>query len=247
MAKKTLLQITQSILSSMNSDSVNSINDLEESLQVAEKVQEVYEDLMTLKDWEHLQTMIQLESLSDNEKPNYLRLPDGVSEIKDVRYDVRKDIADRKKFIEIQQVNPDDFLEHVLAYNNLDDNVIEVVDPSGITLFCKNNHAPMYWTSFDDEHIVFDSYDSEIDTTLQQSKNLARAVKETVFTLSDDFIPDLPSKMFPTFVQECTRVCSLYFREQPSPNDERRAFRSFATQQNKSKRIQKMRIRNGRK
>ena len=53
MSKKTLLEITQSVLSSMNSDNVNSISDIEESLQVAEKAREVYEDLMALEDWEH--------------------------------------------------------------------------------------------------------------------------------------------------------------------------------------------------
>jgi hypothetical protein len=86
-----------------------------------------------------------------------------------------------------------------------------------------------------------------MDSTIQQSKNLCQSVKELAFSLSDNFIPDMPSNMFPAYIQEVTRVCSLYFREQPSQNDERRAFRSLANMKHKGGRTNKQRIRNGRR
>src|SRR5690349_4041219 len=46
MAKYTVLQLTQSILSSMNSEEVNSINDTPEALQVANCIKTAYEDIV---------------------------------------------------------------------------------------------------------------------------------------------------------------------------------------------------------
>ena len=234
-------------MASMGSDNVNSISDLEESLDIAEKIREVYEDLMSLEDWEHLRTLAQLESLSDSEKPNYLRVPDGVAELKSIRYDTRASVSDSKKFTEIEQCLPEDFIELTMGRDSSATSTSEITDPSGVILFIKNNIAPSFWTSFDGEYIVFDSYDSSIDSTLQQSKNMCQCVKETVFTLEDNFIPDMPSKMFPAFIQEATRVCSLYFKEQPSANDERRAFRSLANMKNKSSRSSHKKIKYGRR
>lgn len=248
MAKKSLLEIVQSVLSSMNSDNVNSISDLEESMQVAEKAREVYEDLMTLEDWEHLRCLISLESLADSERPNYLKIPEDVFKILEIRYDRRKFGVTKKKLEEIEYLTPDEFIEHCIQRNSDDANVIQVATPIGnISLSIRNDVAPTYWTTFDEEYVVFDSYDSEIDTTLQQSKNFTRGLRESPFYLQDDFIPDLPTQMFPAYIQEVTRVCSLYFREQPSPNDERRAFRSIANQKNKSRKTKKRRVRYGRK
>lgn len=246
MPKKTLLEITQSVLSSMNSDNVNSINDLEEALQIAEKAREVYEDLMSIEDWEHLRTLTQLEALADSTKPNYLRIPDDVSALKVIRYDVRENLTDSKKYKEIIYRTPEEFLDLVLSRDNTSTTTLEVVDPSGVTLFIRDDIPPSYWTSFDGEYILFDSYDSDIETTLQQSKNLCEAVKEPTFSVTDNFIPDMPSSMFPAYIQEVTRVCSLYFREQPSPNDERRAFRSLANMKNKAGRTQNKRVKHGR-
>lgn len=235
MAKKNLLQIVQSVMSSMNSDSVNSIADLEESMQIAEKAQEVYEDLMALEDWEHLRTTFQLEAVADSERPNYLKLPQGVATLGEIWYDKRKAVSDAKNYELVEYLDPDSFLRLVLSRKSTESSIKTVNDFGGAELFIKNNLAPTYWTSFDGEYLVFDSWDSGIDSTLQQSKNTARGTKETVFTLSDEFIPDLPSKMFPAYIQEVTRVCSLYFREQPSPNDERRSFRSLANQKNRQR------------
>ena len=50
MAQRTLLRLVQDILSSLDSDEVNSISDTPESLQVANIVRTTYEDLVSLLD-----------------------------------------------------------------------------------------------------------------------------------------------------------------------------------------------------
>jgi len=52
--KLSLLDITQKILSSLDSDPVNSIDDTVESIQVADIVKESYYSLMAERDWPFL-------------------------------------------------------------------------------------------------------------------------------------------------------------------------------------------------
>mgnify|MGYP000149502562 CR=1 FL=1 len=56
---------------------------------------------------------------------------------------------------------------------------------------------PSFYTSFDDEHIVMDSYKSSVETTLQNSKTQAYGVVYPTFTISDTFTPDLDDTLFP--------------------------------------------------
>jgi hypothetical protein len=67
---------------------------------------------------------------------------------------------------------------------------------SGHNLLVKNEQAPQFWTileGYDD--IVFDSYDSALETNLQASKTLVRGVQRPTLTLADASIPDLPENL----------------------------------------------------
>lgn len=54
MAKLTLLDIVQDILSDMDSDTVNSITDSVESLQIAQIVKTTFFEIITEGEWPHL-------------------------------------------------------------------------------------------------------------------------------------------------------------------------------------------------
>jgi hypothetical protein len=60
----------------------------------------------------------------------------------------------------------------------------------------KNNGPPTYFMTFDDQQILFDSYDSLVDTTLQKSKTLCYGSKYTEFVMQDSFVPDLDPTQF---------------------------------------------------
>src|SRR5574342_301448 len=88
MAKQTLLDIVQEILSDMNSDGVNSISDTEEAMQVATIVKRTFINLWNDRKWPHNHQLMKIDSLSDSARPTHMILPEDVVEIMWVKYDV---------------------------------------------------------------------------------------------------------------------------------------------------------------
>ena len=73
--------------------------------------------------------------------------------------------------------------------------------------------SPTYFTSFDDEYLVFDSYDIDVDSTLQTSKTQCQGKVRTSFSLVDTFIPDLPVQMFSYLLNESKSTCFLVLKQ----------------------------------
>lgn len=200
--KKTLLAMTQKILSSMDSDYVNSINDTVEAQQVAEIIQEVYGNMVVELDLPTHNLVTTLVALGDVNKPNYMQLSDDMGTINWIKYDSRTETNTDIQLKEITYLEPDMFHNHISSRNESSADVTVVTDFNGTKLLIKTNANPKYWTSFDDEYIIFDSYDSVIDTTLQAAKSAISTSKFKTFTLSDTFIPDLPDRFFPLLQAE---------------------------------------------
>ena len=57
------------------------------------------------------------------------------------------------------------------------------------------NAFPTFCTSFDNKYVVFNSYHSDYDTTLQSSKSKIVASGEEVFYQEDDFVIPIPSHL----------------------------------------------------
>lgn len=209
MAKKNLLKIVQDILSDMNSDAVNSIDDTDEALQVAQIVQNTYEAIISGKNWPHTARTIQLSASTNSELPTHMMLVDDVKEMISVYYDKKKVGETRLLYLPVKYKLPDDFLYYTNSRNSDNANVKTVIDPSGVKLLVINNKAPDYFTSFDDTTLIFDSYDIEVDDTLQTSKTQVRAYVEPEFRMIDDYVPDLPSEAFSLLIQEATSVAQF--------------------------------------
>jgi hypothetical protein len=204
MDKMTLLELTQDILSSMDSDEVNSIDDTVESTQVAAIIRNTYRAILTNRDWPHTKRLVELEASGNSALPTHMSLKDDVKRIDFVKYNVAKasDGAQRK-FRDIRWLEVDDFLRRLNTLDNTKDNVVTVTDPaSGIPLSIRSDLAPTYYTSFDDEHIVFDSFDSSVDSTLQKSKTQVYGFVYPEWSMEDEFIPDLPNSAFTLLLEE---------------------------------------------
>ena len=245
---KTLLQIVKNTLESMTSDTVDSIylNDggTEESEQIANFAAQLYEYMHSIYNWPHGKILTQLDALGDNTKPNYLLIPSTVGELLWLKY--------REK--DITWLTPEEFIDLCngrnnitkdsggLYQDNLSDNT-EVVDSyEGIRLFIKNNSDPTYYTSFDGDHLVFDSYDSTNESTLQNSISAVHAVKNSTFLIQDDAIPDFPDNIYPLFQAELNREAHLRLKQVDSPVDAKRALISMSAQRTKASKLNKQRI-----
>lgn len=228
MAKLTLLDMVQDILSEMKSDNVNSISDTEEAELVARIIRNTYFDLVNLRTWPNTGSLFKLTPSTDPARPTHMRIEDDVSEIEWVKYDVRRQASDPIRYRDIEYKRPGDFLEYVMARDASKPNVTTVIDYHGVPLLIVNDGEPTYWTSFDDKNLVFDSYNAAVDSTLQNSKTQVFGYKEPVFTMADSFVPDLPSKAFPLLLAESKSAAMLAVKEVFSQKAEQSATRHRA-------------------
>lgn len=224
MAKKTLLEIVQIILNDIDSDEVNAIDDTLEAQQVAMIVKTCYEEMISNRNWPHLKKLMQLESVGDLAKPNYLKIPQIVSEIYSFKYD-HSDGTGTESIPEIKYKYPDEFLRITSSRSVTDVDIIPVVDFSGVRMFIHNNLPPKYWTSFDDQYIICDSYDSAVEDSLQATKSLIYASTLPTMTLVDGFVPDLPTEAFSALIAEATSTASLNLKQMANEKAEQKAGR----------------------
>lgn len=197
--------MVQEILSSMDSDEVNSINDTVEANDVAVCIRRAFFDLVEPLGLTEHQDVFQLNASGDGTKPTLMTRPDNVNQLYWIKYN--KVVAGQTDpdFQEIEYVEPFEFINrmHGLKVSDLAvDSFVHTFSGDNITLLYRNNKAPSWWTSWDDYSIVFDSYDKNVDTTLQRSKTLCGGLKAVPFTLTDNFIPDLDDAQFALLLNE---------------------------------------------
>jgi len=224
MPKMTILEMVQDILSDMDSDSVNSINDTVEALQISQILETTYFEMISNTHQPHLKTLFQLEA-ANTTRPTHMKVSDEVQELIWLKYNKRKSTDTKDKYEDVKYLPSDEFLATIMNRDSSKSDVTRVTDLSGVTLLIFNDTAPTYWTSFDDEYIVFDSYDSAVDSFLQQSKSMLEGYKEPTFTQTDSFVPDLPSKVFPKYLAEAKSVAFNTIKQMPNAKEEQKVRR----------------------
>lgn len=235
MAKMTLIELVQDILSDMNDDEVNSISDTIESLQVAQIVKSVYFEMMANKNWPHLRTLDTLQASGTTTKPTHMKLPELVKELEWIEYNCRKATTPtRSEYKQITMLSVDEFLRKSNSYISTNDNVDEITDYSGIKFNIKNDAHPTYCTSFDDEYIVFDSYLSVLEDTLQETHTRCSMYVEPSWSMVDNFTPDLPSEAFPALLAEAKSTAFNRIKQAPDGKAEQQATRQRAWLSRKS-------------
>jgi hypothetical protein len=223
MAKMSLLEIVQDIMSDMNSDEINSINDSIEGLQVAQIVKSSYYNIIDGKDFPWLKELFQLTSSVTTTRPTHMTLPEDVIDLDWVKYNCAKVTETRNKFTTIKYKTPEEFFDIVNRRVSTDSNILIVEDTTGIDLNIYTDRAPMYFTSFDDETLVFDSYDSSVESTLQTSKTQCHGKRSVAFTLDDSFTPDMPVQMFTYLLNEAKSTCFAVLKQMPNAKAEQQA------------------------
>lgn len=209
MAKITLLQIVQDILSDADGDDVNSITDTVESDQCARVVRDVYLQMADLHDVEHFKTVKALDATSAT-TPNVMTRPEGLHSLEWVKYDKRLTAGAAQNFEYVDYMEPDDFMELVHGRSTDNSNVDAITLSTGIIIPIVNDRAPQYYTVMEpgSDELVFDSYDSALETNLQQSKSVTYGVLRPTLSLSDSSTMELPRHL-ETLVQREARA--MYF------------------------------------
>lgn len=223
--KLTLLDMVQDILSEMDSDEVNSIDDTPEAGQIVQILKNCYFEMISNRNWPHLKKLTTLEHSGDLSKPTHLKLPENIKELDYFNYNKAK-ITDKAQvnYSEVRFLYPDDFLRYC-SNRRTTDNIRIVKDYGGTDLIIKTNQAPEYWTSFDDVYLVCDSYDSAADDTLKAAKTQAMIVRNPSWRTQDDFIPELPAEAFSAYLAEAKSTAFFALKQMMNEKVEAKAQR----------------------
>ena len=183
----------------MDSDEVNSISDTVESNQVALLLRSVYYDLAVDLGLPEHEGLFELDASGDSTKPTLMTVPSNVGIVRSIKYNIVELGDTRAEYQQMQYKPFEDFLEGQKMY--LEDTVTAgemtfTSNGENFEVLYRNDKAPQFYTTFDDSTILFDSYDSTVDDTLQKSKTMCMGVVYPVFTLADSFVPDLDITQF---------------------------------------------------
>lgn len=211
--KMSVLDMTKDILSDMDSDEVNSIDDTQEATQVAQIIKSTYFAMLSNRNWPHMRKTISFTPLGDTAKPTHLLIPENVKEVVFVKYNKERVSDTRKKYGDMTWKEPDDFLRLTNQLDDSQSNVMVVQDFSGVEFMVRTDIPPMYYTSFDDQYVIFDAYDTAVDNTIQESKIQAMGYVYPGWTMEDEFIPDLPIEAFTSLLEEAKSRASLKLKQ----------------------------------
>jgi hypothetical protein len=215
--QKTLLEIVQSTLGSMDSDLVNTIGDTVESEQIAITAQEQFFELATYQRVPQFEQLTQLIGMSDSSRRTVMSIPIDATDIKDVRYK-HTDSHGHTYFKDVRYVDKDTFLDAQLQLRVGDSTVGENIFDDNVRVPYRNDRGPTCWTSFDDKHLVFDAIDTVVqeDDTLHNDNSLVVAYIIPTFELRDTFVPAVPTKLFPQYMNMIKEVNSYEQRQIPN-------------------------------
>lgn len=230
MPKMQLISMVQNILSAMDSEEVNSIYDTTESLQVAEVIKETFYEQFNNIEMPEFRGIIKLDSVSDYvNRPNYLKIPSNVKKIEWVKY---RDARNYNRYIDLKFESPEDFFKRSLQTTTNGANTKLVTDHTGVSYYIYDNRAPTRYTSVDDLYLIFDSYDAEVDASLQKSKTFAWGTFDPEFKLEDDFIAPIDSNLFPLLLAEAKDTCFVNFKQISNAKENMKARRQRIRMQN---------------
>jgi len=223
MAKMTLLEMTQNILSDMDSDEVNSITDTQEALQVATIIKTTYYNIIDGRDFPFLYEMFQVNAVGGTARPTHMKLPEDIIDLKWIKYNNKKLSDIKNKYEKIEYKNPEDFLQITDSRDSSASDILVVQDSSDIRINVYNDRGPKYFTSFDDENLVFDAYDSVKETNLTEDSTQGYGKRSVTFSLTDLFTPDLPVQMFSYLLSEAKSTAFLTLKQMANQKAEQQS------------------------
>jgi hypothetical protein len=219
----TLLDLVQDILSTLDSDAVSSISDTVEADQVADIVKKTYRDIIDEYQLPGQRVITNLESVSDTDRPNLLKLPDDTQALIHWQYDTRLTPTDPLHYSPVEYKPPHEFLRYVNARNSSDVETYSVVYAvTDIPIIVDIRTGPMFWTSFDDKFIVTDNVNLDVDASLQASKTQAWLEKRWVFHKEDDFVINLPENLIALLYRTAENEAYALYKQTVNPKLEQK-------------------------
>lgn len=221
--KYTLLEMTQRILGSMDSDEINTISQNTESLEVADIIKECYFNIVGESDLPEQDGIFSLEASTDNTRPVVMTVPDNVLEMTKVTYNTNT--VNDPAWAHIPYVSLSNYLERANSYDITSTNVSSMtIETNGSSFVIKfeNNRPPKVYTILNDNMLLFDAYESDVDSTLQTTKTLCFGSVAPEWRMEDTFVPDLDARQFQLLLQSSKAQAFVELKQIQNPKAEQK-------------------------
>ena len=240
MPKIALLEICQNIASDMDSFGFNSITEDDEGMQIARVVKEQFELMQSTLTMVDTEKRYQLQTLAGF--PNMLKMPDNAESLTRLQYrqDDPADASTRMVYADLIRLEPEVFSDMMLGLNELSTNVTAGLDPDGAPVKYSTNSPPAYFTSFDNENIMFDSYQSGFVGNadgVTAGNTICFGEVVPVFLLEDTYVPEIPENAFMRLITTSKAACFDKLNGEPNRTAEMNATRAkndFAATQHRT-------------
>lgn len=145
------------------------------------------------------------------------------------------------KFYRVTYLPVEDFINLCNSRQPDDDNVeITLYGPDDIQLMVYTDRSPTYWTSVNDDYIIFDSYDSTVESTILANNTEVFVDKDPGFSLEDYHVINLPANLVPYLEAQVESYCMATLKQQPNPKSEQKERKLRVRQQRNKWRHQRI-------
>lgn len=239
--KYTLLKMTQLILSSMDSDEINSIGDTTEATQVVDAIEQTYYDLASTIDFPDHWDFFELEASLDITRPTLMYLPANVAKLEWIKYDTTEPGATLRESKSLLPMPRQMFFDRMDSLDSANSDIYSYNYMVGAATFDVRGHNdkdPSYYTSTDDRTLIFDDFDLSVGQTLQGNRTRAYGMMIPAFVREDDFIPEFEPRQFTLLFNEAKSQCFTDLKQTQNAKSEQRARRGWVQAHRKDPQIE---------
>ena len=230
--KRTLLEMTQDILVSLDGDEVTAIADTAESAQVAAIIRQCfYEIAANAKLPEHF-ALFELTETSAS-SPTIMTKPSDVLTIDWIKYEnalaADSPVTDYR---DVTYMALDDFQHRQLSIDSDATDISRFNYTIGSDIFpfvYVNTRAPLFFTTYNDSTIALDAVNKTEETYLRKTKTMCYGLKESSWTHSDSAVPSLDHKLHNLLFQEAKAQCFSELKQVENARAEKKARRGWQT------------------
>lgn len=227
----TLVEMTERVAQFCNASHVNSINDSDESIKIAKIIKETYETMILSQEIQTALELFKLQSASNESLKTTLYLPTEALTLDIVKYTNKEGKLYSPTYLE-----PMEFISRSLDLDVTRADVETVTDKeSNATFNILNSRDPQYYTVMAGKYLVFDSYNSSVESTLQGRNALVYGHTLPAFELSDDFTPDLQEQQFQVLLSKAKTAADMELRNNYNQVEADRGKKLFLNITNDSK------------
>ena len=218
--QKTLLKMVQDTLSLMDSDEVNSISDTIESEQIAVCYRTIYDQIVTEYGVPSKNKTIRIGATDDSTNgKTRLFLNHALMSIDTIQYDNRSAASDPPLYREATVLTNREFLDKTINLDTSGSTLLEQTWPNtDIKFGVYNNKAPKYVTLVEERILIFDAYDSDVDSSnLLESKSRVSGEVSDALTIDDTTNVTLPGELLNLLETNATELAfDLYKQTTPA-------------------------------